>query len=112
MAPLCVCAAPLRQAYHAPAGLAESVSAASLRERFACRAEPGYHQRRTPRLFSQGETAMTNRMAYAAAAVLAALALLAPATATRAADEFKLEDGFTRLDTGKDLEGWTGNLDG
>jgi hypothetical protein len=28
------------------------------------------------------------------------------------ADEFKLEEGFTRIDTGKDLEGWTGNLTG
>jgi len=29
-----------------------------------------------------------------------------------AADEFKLEEGFTRLDNGKDLDGWTGNLTG
>ena len=28
------------------------------------------------------------------------------------AQEFKLEDGFTRLDNGKDLDGWTGKLDG
>ena len=28
------------------------------------------------------------------------------------AEEFKLEEGFTRLDNGKDLEGWTGKLDG
>jgi hypothetical protein len=28
------------------------------------------------------------------------------------ADDFKPEDGFTRLDTGKDLEGWTGNTAG
>ena len=28
------------------------------------------------------------------------------------ADEFKLEEGFTRLDNGKDLEGWQGKLDG
>ena len=48
---------------------------------------------------------MTNRMAYAAAAVLAALALFAPRAAARAADRFKLEEGFTRLDNGKDLEG-------
>ena len=54
---------------------------------------------------------MTNRMAYAAA-LLAALALLAPGAVARAADEFKLEEGFARLDSGKDLEGWTGNLDG
>src|SRR4051812_17426772 len=35
--------------------------------------------------------------------------LLTPAGTVRA-DDFKLENGFTRLDTGKDLEGWTGNL--
>ena len=29
-----------------------------------------------------------------------------------AADDFKLEAGFARLDNGKDLEGWTGNKDG
>jgi hypothetical protein len=29
-----------------------------------------------------------------------------------AAGQFKLEDGFTRLDNGKDLDGWTGKLDG
>lgn len=28
------------------------------------------------------------------------------------AGEFKLEEGFKRLDNGKDLEGWTGKLDG
>ena len=28
------------------------------------------------------------------------------------AEEFKLEPGFTRLDNGKDLEGWTDNLTG
>lgn len=28
------------------------------------------------------------------------------------AGEFKLEEGFTRLDNGKDLTGWTGKLDG
>jgi hypothetical protein len=28
------------------------------------------------------------------------------------ADEFKLENGFVRLDNGKDLAGWTGNLPG
>jgi hypothetical protein len=33
-------------------------------------------------------------------------------TAVLAADEFKLEEGFTRLDNGKDLDGWTGNTDG
>ncbi len=29
-----------------------------------------------------------------------------------AQDDFKLEAGFTRLDSGKDLEGWTGNTEG
>jgi hypothetical protein len=33
-------------------------------------------------------------------------------SATAAADEFKLEEGFTRLDNGKNLEGWAGNLTG
>lgn len=28
------------------------------------------------------------------------------------AEEFKLEEGFTRLDNGKDLSGWTGKVDG
>jgi hypothetical protein len=28
------------------------------------------------------------------------------------ADDFKLEDGFVRLDNGKDLDGWTGKIDG
>lgn len=40
---------------------------------------------------------------------LLALALLVGATR---ADEFKLESGFTRLDSGKDLEGFTGNTAG
>jgi len=40
--------------------------------------------------------------------LLLALAL----TGAARADEFKLEPGFTRLDNGKDLEGWTGNLTG
>ena len=30
----------------------------------------------------------------------------------QAADDFKLEEGFTRLDNGKDLSGWTGKQDG
>jgi hypothetical protein len=29
-----------------------------------------------------------------------------------AGDDFKLEEGFTRLDNGKDLDGWTGNTAG
>lgn len=42
--------------------------------------------------------------------LLAALLVFLPTYA--AADDFKPEPGFTRLDTGKDLEGWTGNKDG
>lgn len=42
--------------------------------------------------------------------VFATIALCA--APARAADEFKLEEGFKRLDNGKDLEGWTGKLDG
>jgi len=38
--------------------------------------------------------------------------LLAVASPAIRAEEFKLEEGFTRLDNGKDLEGWTGKLDG
>lgn len=41
-----------------------------------------------------------------------ALVLLALTAGTRGADDFKLEPGFTRLDNGKDLEGWTGNTAG
>lgn len=45
-----------------------------------------------------------------------ALATLVLATAATsclyAADDFKLEEGFTRLDTGVDLKGWTGNTEG
>jgi hypothetical protein len=40
---------------------------------------------------------------------LLALLMAAPAAP---ADEFKVEEGFVRLDNGKDLEGWTGRLDG
>jgi hypothetical protein len=44
--------------------------------------------------------------------IVCASALLLAVTA-RAADDFSLSDGFTRLDNGKDLEGWTGkSLDG
>ena len=39
-------------------------------------------------------------------------AALVLAVAARAGDDFKLEEGFTRLDNGKDLTGWTGKLDG
>jgi Domain of Unknown Function (DUF1080) len=42
----------------------------------------------------------------------AGLAVVVLQAGIAAADEFKLEEGFTRLDNGKDLTGWTGNLDG
>jgi hypothetical protein len=41
----------------------------------------------------------------------AALALALGRTGA-GADDFELEKGFTRLDNGKDLKGWTGKLDG
>lgn len=41
-----------------------------------------------------------------------AVALLAAATAGMARAEFKVEEGFTRLDTGQNLDGWTGKLEG
>jgi hypothetical protein len=44
--------------------------------------------------------------------VALALILLAPLAAPAADDDFKPEPGFVRLDSGKDLEGWTGNKDG
>ena len=41
-----------------------------------------------------------------------ALFLVMGMVATVAAEEFKLQDGFVRLDNGKDLKGWTGKTDG
>jgi len=41
-----------------------------------------------------------------------ALLLLVAVVGTGWADDFKLEEGFTRLDNGKNLEGWTGKTDG
>src|SRR5262249_24800641 len=38
--------------------------------------------------------------------------LLALCSASRAADDFTLEEGFVRLDNGKNLDGWTGNKTG
>jgi hypothetical protein len=49
------------------------------------------------------------RTVRVAGAALIAVLLAAPAPG---ADDFKLEKGFTRLDNGKDLKGWTGKLDG
>jgi hypothetical protein len=43
--------------------------------------------------------------------VIVLFALLNPVPVAQG-EEFKLEEGFTRLDNGKDLEGWTGKLDG
>lgn len=40
------------------------------------------------------------------------LVVLFCSAALACADDFKLEPGFTRLDSGKDLEGWTGDLTG
>src|SRR5207302_7899984 len=34
------------------------------------------------------------------------------AVSLASADDFKLEEGFTRLDNGKNLDGWTGNTTG
>jgi hypothetical protein len=45
---------------------------------------------------------------FAVLALLAAALLSSPGLT----QEFKLEEGFTRLDNGKDLEGWEGKLDG
>jgi hypothetical protein len=48
---------------------------------------------------------MTRRPCLTLAALLLSLGV------TRA-DDFKTEEGFTRLDNGKDLSGWTGKTDG
>jgi hypothetical protein len=47
-----------------------------------------------------------------AVAGLAAALCSTPAHSAAADDTPKLEQGFQRLDNGKDLEGWTGKLDG
>lgn len=54
---------------------------------------------------------MSNRRLcrFAARVLLAVLALSA---GPLGADDFKAEPGFTRLDNGTDLEGWTGNREG
>src|SRR6059058_4516179 len=44
--------------------------------------------------------------------LLLAATLLSTAAPARADETFKLERGFTRLDNGKDLDGWTGNTAG
>ena len=38
--------------------------------------------------------------------------LLGLGASAKSGEKFELEKGFTRLDNGKDLEGWTGKLDG
>ncbi|MCH7727764.1 MAG: DUF1080 domain-containing protein [Planctomycetes bacterium] len=45
-------------------------------------------------------------------APLICVAVIALGFRTVGADDFKLEQGFKRLDNGKDLTGWTGKLDG
>jgi hypothetical protein len=54
------------------------------------------------------EKTMSIRGAWLLVAGLGLLAWSQPAYA----DEFQLEKGFIRLDNGKNLEGWTGRLDG
>ncbi|MBI1899787.1 MAG: DUF1080 domain-containing protein [Planctomycetia bacterium] len=44
--------------------------------------------------------------------LLAGAAFVLVLSQTGLGEDFKLEDGFTRLDNGKDLEGWTGNTAG
>lgn len=44
--------------------------------------------------------------------VCGVVACLVLTAALHGADDFQVEKGFTRLDNGKDLEGWTGALDG
>jgi hypothetical protein len=44
--------------------------------------------------------------------IVAALASVMMQTEMAHADNFNLEEGFTRLDSGEDLTGWTGKLDG
>jgi hypothetical protein len=43
---------------------------------------------------------------------LASITLLGVTSVTRSGAKQELEPGFVRLDNGKDLEGWTGKLDG
>lgn len=50
-----------------------------------------------------------HRVAVFAFALVAVMVGGAP---VRSGDKFELEPDFTRLDNGKDLEGWTGKLDG
>lgn len=44
--------------------------------------------------------------------IIATLGAVLVLSAAAGADDFELEKGFTRLDNGKDLKGWTGKLDG
>lgn len=44
--------------------------------------------------------------------IVVLLVLLTGRATTWSGEKFELEPGFTRLDNGKDLEGWTGKLDG
>jgi hypothetical protein len=45
-------------------------------------------------------------------AIVSVLVLLTGHVASWSGDKFELESGFTRLDNGKDLEGWKGALEG
>jgi hypothetical protein len=51
---------------------------------------------------------MTRQLQFAAVLAFCQLAVVPAARA----DDFQLEEGFTRLDNGRDLEGWTGNTAG
>jgi len=50
---------------------------------------------------------MIRHLRFACVSICCALAL-----SGARADDFKLEEGFTRLDNGKDLDGWTGKTAG
>ncbi len=47
-----------------------------------------------------------------AALVLIGFALMVGTTTVQSGEKFKLEEGFVRLDNGKDLSGWTGKKEG
>ncbi len=51
-------------------------------------------------------------LARAMLVVLLVTSTWLPPALSRGADEFKLEEGFTRLDNGTNLDGWAGKLDG
>jgi hypothetical protein len=55
---------------------------------------------------------MFKRTVARMSSILIALLALTPSTGPVRADDFRPEEGFTRLDNGKDLSGWTGALTG